>query len=87
MEKIRFILDDGSEGDELFVVEETMLNGVTYLLVSDTEKGEGNAWILKDVSEAESETAAYEEVEDDTEWQVVADIFQKMMEDDADVIV
>ena len=87
METIRFMMDDGTMSEELYVVEQTMLNGMTYLLVSDTPKGEGNAWILKDVSAAEDETASYEEVENDTEWQVVADIFQKMMEEDADVIL
>ncbi len=87
METIRFTMDDGTMSEELFVVEQTMLNGMNYLLVSDTPKGEGNAWILKDISPAEDDTAAYVEVEDETEWQVVADIFQKMMEEEADVIL
>ena len=38
MEKIRFTFADGSGEDEFFVLEETTINGSTYILVTDSEE-------------------------------------------------
>ena len=38
MEKVRFTFADGSGEDEFFVLEETMINGSTYILVTDSEE-------------------------------------------------
>ena len=48
MEKIRFQSEDGII--EFFVEEQTTVAGITYLLVSDSQDDEANAYILKDIS-------------------------------------
>ena len=50
MEKILFIPDNAEEPAEFFVLEETRLNGTDYILVTDSEEGDGEALILKDFS-------------------------------------
>lgn len=80
MEKIRFQAEDGTV-EEFFIEEETRIGGVSYLLVSDSEDEEANAYILKDVSESTDPEAVYEMVEDDNELQAVFNVFMEMMED------
>ena len=48
MEKIRFCPDDG-EAVDFYVLEQTRLGGVDYILVTDGGE-EGEALILKDLS-------------------------------------
>ena len=47
MEKITFVTDDGGK-EEFYVEEQTRINGVNYILVSDSKDDEANAYILKD---------------------------------------
>ena len=49
MEKITFVTDDGGK-EEFYVEEQTRINGVNYILVSDSKDDEANAYILKDIS-------------------------------------
>lgn len=80
MEKIKFQAEDGTI-DEFFIEEETRIGGVSYLLVSDSEEEEANAYILKDVSESTDPEAVYEMVEDEDELQAVFNVFMEMVED------
>ncbi len=80
MEKITFISEDG-ESVEFFVVEQTRINGVNYLLVADQEEGDGNALILKDTSLPEDEESLYEIVTDDEEMDAVAEMFSSLLDD------
>lgn len=67
-EKITLQTDTG-EAVDFFVLEETRINGMNYLLVTDSEEEEdGECYILKDVSKAEDSEAVYEFVENDDEW-------------------
>ena len=50
MEKIIFIDPETNEEIEFAVEEETQLNGVKYLLVSEEADGECDAYILKEIS-------------------------------------
>ena len=79
-EKIIFETDDG-EKLELFVEVETRVGGSSYLLVTDSDSEEANAWILKDISADSDEEANYEMVEDDVEFEAIAGIFEKMLDD------
>ena len=81
---IIFETEDG-EKVEFYVEEETRVNGISYLLVSDGSKEEANAYILKDVSEDGDEEARYVMVEDDNEFDAVAALFDQML-DDADIL-
>ena len=50
MEKIQFTDPDTNEVVEFAVEEQTQLNGIRYLLVSDgNENGDSEAYILKEI--------------------------------------
>lgn len=86
MEKIRF-MPEGEEPVEFYVLEQTTINGVNYILVTDAEEDEeeGNAYILKDVSDSENaleeENRIYAMVEDDVELDAVSGVFESILED------
>lgn len=80
MEKIVFSPDNG-EPVEFFVLEQTTVSGVNYILVTDKEEGDSEALILKDVSKATDEEAVYEIVSNDDELNAVAGIFDSILED------
>ena len=84
--KIIFINDDGEE-EELYVLEETKLNGVSYLLVSEEEdNGEDDidVYVMKEVA-AEGDELTYEFVEDEKELDALADIFAQELEDEEEI--
>ena len=78
-EKIKFDTEEGAV--EFYVLEETRVNGRNYLLVTDSEEEEAEAYILKDVSDASESEAVYEMVEDGTELESVSKIFTELLED------
>jgi len=81
-EKIVFTVEETGEEVELYVVEETRVSGVNYLLVTDSDEGDdGNAYILKDVSEQSDADAIYEMVEDEEELNAVSKIFEELLDD------
>lgn len=80
-EKIVFVDEEGNEV-EMFVVEETRINNVNYILVAeDDESDEATAYILKDISNDEDEEAVYEMVEEDSELEYIGRIFSELLED------
>lgn len=83
MEKIKFTLSDTEEETAFFVLEETRINKVNYLLVteSEDEDEDAEAYILKEVSEENASEACYEIVEDDKELSYVSKIFAELLED------
>lgn len=84
MEKISFAGENG-DSIEFFVIEKTTLGGVDYMLVTDSEDEDADAYVLKDVSKNSDETGVYEIVDDDTELQALGQIFQSLL-DDTDII-
>jgi len=81
MDKITFILEDTKEEVEFYVLEETRLNGVDYILVTDSEEDDGEALILKDLSADGEAEALYEIVEDDNELDAVMKVFEQLLDD------
>ena len=79
------LINDLGEREEFFVVEQTRLNNTDYLLVTEEENGDSDAYILKDVSAKDDEEAVYEFVEDDTELDALADIFAELLDEEADI--
>ena len=65
MEKICFTVSGESEPTWFYVIEQTRIGGVSYLLVTDQESGDSEAWILKDLSSDGDADAIYEFVEDE----------------------
>ena len=80
LEKIEFRTDDG-ENVFFYVIEQTRINGMNYILVSDTEEGEGQALILKDLSQDGDEEGVYEIVDSDEELDAVGGVFANMLDD------
>ena len=81
MEKITFV-PDGGEAVDFYVLEQTTIGGVNYILVTDSEEDEeGEAYILKDMSDSDAEERVYSMVEDDTEFDVVSAVFENILED------
>lgn len=81
-EKIVFIDEDGNEV-EMYVVEETRINNVNYLLVTEDEgdEEEAEAYILKDISKEEDEEAVYEMVVEDSEIDYIGKVFSELLAD------
>lgn len=79
MEKIKFEVEDG-EVVEFYVEEQTRVNGVNYLLVTDSQDDEAEAFILKDISDDSQADATYVFVEEETELEAVAKVFEELME-------
>lgn len=80
MEKVVFIDPETKENIEFFVLEETKVNGMRYLLVTEEEEDDCDAYILKEIA-AEEEEVVCEMVEDDDELAAVGKIFAELVED------
>ncbi len=72
------------DGEELlfYPLEQVRLSGYDYLLVTDAPDGDGEALILKDLSEPESEEALYEVVEDEKTLEVLSKIFSEELSEE-----
>lgn len=80
MEKIAFTLDS-DELVEFFVLEETKINGTKYILVTESEEDEADAYILKDLAAEDEAESIYEIVEDENELEMVSALFAELLED------
>ena len=81
MEKIKFAFGDVNGEDEFFVLEQTKINGATYILVTDSEEDDAECLILKETGVEEQTDKMYEIVEDDTELLAVSKVFEELLED------
>lgn len=80
MEKIKFMSEEMQETD-FYVLEQTKVNGVSYVLVTDSEEDDAECLILKDTSAEDDKESVYEIVEDATELGAVLKIFEELLED------
>ncbi|MFG6382863.1 MAG: DUF1292 domain-containing protein [Lachnospiraceae bacterium] len=81
MEKIIFQSPYHEEAVEFYVVEQTRINGIDYLLVTEEEEGDCDAFIMKEVSQNEEEESVYEMVEAEEELEYMSRIFAEILED------
>lgn len=81
MEKIKFTFGETNETEEFFVLEQTKINGSTYILVADSEEDDAVCLIMKDTSSEEEQEGIYEIVEEDTELLAVSRVFEELLED------
>ena len=85
MEKIIFTDPETNEEVEFAVEEETTLNGIRYLLVSEgQESGDCEAYILKEIK-TEDEEVFFEMVVDDIEFNAIAKIFFELADEETAV--
>ena len=80
MEKLTFQGKDGEQA-EFYVLEQTRVNGVNYLLVADSEEDDGECQILKDMASEEEQESLYEIVEDEQELSAVLTVFEQLLDD------
>ena len=71
---------DTGEEIELYILEQTCINGANYLLATEEETEDSEAWILKEIRTEENDLI-YEFVEDDVEFDAIARVFEEMLED------
>ena len=81
MEKIRFRSEEIQDDADFFVLEQTKLNGVSYILVTDSEEDDAECLILMDISKDTSSDSIYEIVEDDVELTAISKVFEEQLED------
>ena len=87
MEKLTFVTED-QESVDIYIIEETRVNGINYLLVTeseDEEDEEAEAYILKDVSSDKETEAVYEFVEEEDELNALAAVISELV-DDTDIV-
>ncbi|MBE5865299.1 MAG: DUF1292 domain-containing protein [Lachnospiraceae bacterium] len=80
LEKITFNAD-GEDAVEFYVLEQTRIGGYNYILVTDFEEGDGEALILKDMSQDGEEESLFTIVSDDEELEAVSGVFANMLDD------
>ena len=86
MEKISFVDPQTDEVVEFAVEEETQLNGIKYLLVSDgNETGDSEAYILKELK-TQDEEVLYEMVDDDVEFAAIAKVFAELADEETELL-
>ncbi len=83
MEKIVFADPETKEKMEFFVVEETQINGKKYLLVTEEEDGDSDAYILEELAN-DKDDIVYGMVEDDAQLAALGKVFAELI-DDADI--
>ena len=81
MEKIKLMSEEMQEEVDFFVLEQTKVNGISYILVTDSEEDDAECLILKDTSEENTPESVYEIVDDDVELTAIAKVFEELLED------
>lgn len=79
LDSIEFETEDG-EKVSLYVLEQTMIGGVNYLLAADSEEDEADAYIMKEITGDENDSV-YEIVEDDKELEALSEVFAELLDD------
>ena len=80
MEKLTF-QDENGDAAEFYILEQTRVNGVNYLLVADSEDEDGECLILRDTAGEEERDSLYEIVEDEQELDVLLSVFEQLLDD------
>lgn len=80
MEKISLTADDNTIVD-FYILDQQKLFGKNYLLVADSEEGDGEALILKDTAGPLDPESVYEVVEDEREIDAVLVLFKDTLDE------
>ena len=81
-ETVEFTLTDTQETVEFYIIEQTRINNVNYLLVADSMEEEAQALILKETYEgADLNESVYSIVDDDDELDAISKVFVQMLDD------
>ena len=83
METVQFFDEESNTYIDFYVLEQTRISNVDYLLVTVDETGDTDALILKDISQSQDADALYEIVEEEAELNAVAKVFSELIDDEA----
>ena len=79
------IVFHGEDGEEISfaIIEQTKVNGINYLLVTDEDldDDEAEAYILKDLASQDDKDSIYEMVEDENELEAIGRVFRELIDD------
>ncbi len=80
--KVEFTLTDTGEKESFYIIEQTRINNINYILVADSQEDEAQAFILKESygDKADAETV-YSIVDDDDELEAMSKVFASMVDD------
>lgn len=81
MEKVHFTDPETQENAEFYVLEQTTIRGMNYLLVTVDEEGDSDAFVLREVTNEDDQNTIYEMVGDDKELEAIAKVFAELMDD------
>ena len=81
MEKIKFMSEEMNEEVDFYVLEQTKVGGVSYILVTDSEDDDAECLILKETESGNEQDNLYDIVEDDNELTAVSKVFEELLED------
>ena len=82
MEKITFTDENTGENQDFYILDETVINEVDYLLVTDSDPDaeEAECYILRKTSD-DGDEVSYEAVEDEAALKAVYKVFSEELED------
>ncbi|MDO4554800.1 MAG: DUF1292 domain-containing protein [Lachnospiraceae bacterium] len=80
-ETIPFLTEDGEKVD-FYILEQTMISGVNYLLVTDDiEAEETEVLMMRENPDSDGVYASYEIVDDEDELKAVSTVFEELIDD------
>ncbi len=80
MDKIIFQDPETGEEDSFFVLEQTCIAGITYLLVAEDEEEDSYGYILREI-QTDDEDVIYDVVTDDEEIRAITAVFSELIDD------
>ena len=81
MQKITF-RPEGEAPADFYIVGQSVVNGRSYLLVTESEDGDADALLLRDDSSPEEEEALFTLVTEEEELRVCAEAFSGLLGDE-----
>ncbi len=80
METVIMTDPETGEDSEFYVLEQTCIGGVSYLLVTEDDEEDSLAYILKEI-QTEEDDVIYEMVEDGVELNAIIKVFAELLDD------
>lgn len=76
------VFDIDGEKKEVEILEQTIIDNVTYLLVCEKDIEEGECYIIKDISKIDDEESIFVAVDDELELNNAFKVFKNILKDE-----
>ena len=76
------VFDIDGEKKEVEILEQTVIEDTTYVLVCEKDIEDGDCFILKDVSKKDDTDSVFEEIKDEQELNKVYSMFKNVLKDE-----